>query len=169
MSFEFECRSCGEVHRGIPSFGPDAPATYYSIPEPERSDRCHLASDDCVVDEEEFFIRGCLEIPVQSISEPFVWLVWCSLSHDSYTNWVATYHQDKRSDVGPFFGWLNTQLPFYDDTLNLKTMVHLRDDGLRPLIELEPTQHPLAVAQREGMPVSVVEEFVSNLLHPSEG
>ena len=35
--------------------------------------------------------------------------------------------------------------------LNLKTRVHLRDDGMRPLIELEPTDHPLAVEQRAGI------------------
>jgi len=68
----------------------------------------------------------------------------------------------------PFFGWLNTALPFYGDTLNLKTMVHLRDDGLRPLVIVEPTDHPLAVAQREGISTETVEEMVSALLHPIE-
>ncbi|MGI9422826.1 MAG: DUF2199 domain-containing protein [Hyphomicrobiaceae bacterium] len=168
MSFEFECRTCGETHRGMPSFGPDAPDSYYAVPEPERGARCDLGSDDCVIDEEAFFVRGCLQVRVHSLSEPFVWLVWCSLSLESFKKWIETYEQKKRSEVGPFFGWLNTQLPFYPNTLNLKTMVHLRDDFLRPTVEVEPTEHPLAIAQRDGISVREAEELVSSLLHPDE-
>src|SRR5262249_24619929 len=35
----------------------------------------------------------------------------------------------------PYFGWLSTRLPFYPDTLLLKTHVHLRTKKLRPYIE----------------------------------
>ncbi|MCH9806217.1 MAG: DUF2199 domain-containing protein [Alphaproteobacteria bacterium] len=168
MAFEFQCSTCGETHTGIPSFGPDAPESYYTILEAERPDRCELGTDDCIIDGDTFFVRGCLQIPVHSITEPFVWLVWCSLSVASFKQWVSTYEQKTRSDVGPFFGWLNTRLPFYEVTLNLKTMVHLRDDGLRPLIELEPTEHPLAVAQRDGISAKLAEEMISKLLHPDE-
>jgi len=50
--------------------------------------------------------------------------------------------------------------------LNLKTLVHLRSGGLRPFIELEPTDHPLAVEQRNGISMTRVEEIAS-LLHRS--
>ncbi|MGW1264432.1 DUF2199 domain-containing protein [Streptomyces drozdowiczii] len=33
-------------------------------------------------------------------------------------------------------------------TLNLKTRVHTRPVGDRPFVELEPTDHPLAIEQR---------------------
>jgi len=55
-----------------------------------------------------------------------------------------------RSEEPPMFGWLSTNLPPYPQTVNLKTSVHLRNDGLRPFIELEPTDHPLAIEQRDG-------------------
>lgn len=45
-------------------------------------------------------------------------------------------------------------------TENLKTRVHLRDNGVRPYIELEPTNHPLAVEQRPGIAVERVAEFM---------
>ena len=166
MSFEFDCRTCGQRHKGLPSFGPEAPAAYEDIPDRERQKRCRLGSDGCVIDEKYFFVRGCLEIPIQKTTEQFVWLVWCSLSHASFEKWTDTYEQEKRSHVGPFFGWLNTALPLYGNTLSLKTMVHLRDDGLRPLVIVEPTDHQLAVAQREGISAKTVEDMVSALLHP---
>jgi hypothetical protein len=33
----------------------------------------------------------------------------------------------------------------------MKSRVHTRTIGLRPWVELEPTEHPLALEQREGM------------------
>jgi hypothetical protein len=29
MEFEFKCPTCGEIHRGMPSFGYDKPLSYY--------------------------------------------------------------------------------------------------------------------------------------------
>ena len=52
---------------------------------------------------------------------------------------------------GPYFGWFATRLGQWPETLQLKTHVHLRPPPLRPVIELEPTDHPLAIAQREGI------------------
>ena len=43
------------------------------------------------------------------------------------------------------------RLPLYPNTLNLKTQVHTRPVGERPLVELKPTDHPLAVEQRHGI------------------
>lgn len=65
----------------------------------------------------------------------------------------------------PFFGWLNTALSPYPDTASLKTQVHLRDGFIRPFIELEPTDHPLAVEQREGITVERVAELYALVVH----
>ncbi len=52
----------------------------------------------------------------------------------------------------PYFGWLTTELQVYSTTtLNLMTHVHTRPIGERPYLELEPTEHPLAVEQRTGI------------------
>jgi hypothetical protein len=165
MPFEFTCSSCGEVHRGMPAFGADAPLSYYDVPQEERASRCQLGTDDCVIDGESYFVRGCIEIPVQGESEPFSWGVWVSLSESSYKQWVEHFHSEKRSHIGPFFGWLNAWLKPYPATMNLKTRVHLRDAGIRPFIELEPTEHPLALEQHEGISVQRVAELYSQMVH----
>lgn len=166
MSFEFRCSSCGELHFGMPAFGARAPLSYYAIPSEERALRCRLGSDDCIIDGESYFVQGCIEIPVHGQSEPFSWGVWVSLSEASYKQWLECFHAKERSHVGPFFGWLNAGLKPYPDTMNLKTHVHLRDGGIRPLVELEPTEHPLAVEQREGISVQRVAELYSQMVHP---
>ena len=80
MNDGFHCHTCGEYHDGPPmEFGAEAPMLYINIPEDERESRCDLTPDLCVIDEEHFFIRGCLEIPVVDGDGPFVWGVWASL------------------------------------------------------------------------------------------
>lgn len=165
MAFKFVCSSCNEVHEGMPSFGAAAPLSYYDVPDHEREKRCDLGSDDCVIDEKYFFVRGCIEIPVHGEEEPFSWSVWVSLSEQSYLDWVKHFDVAKRSNCGPYFGWLNAWLKPYPDTINLKTQVHLRDDGFRPLIELEATHHPLAIEQREGITRERVAEIYAMMVH----
>ena len=68
-------------------------------------------------------------------------------------------------DEPAYFGWLSNSLPDYPETLSLKTSVHTRDLGLRPLIELEPTDHPLAVEQREGITMARVRQIAERNFH----
>lgn len=74
----------------------------------------------------------------------------------------------RRSHIGPFFGWLDAWLKPYPETMNLQTMVHLRDDGVRPYVELEPTDHPLAREQREGISVDRVAEIYATMMHQND-
>ena len=159
------CSECGEVHVGMPAFVAEYPWHYFDVPENERVSRCSIATDDCVIDEELFFIRGCLEIPVSNSDEPFEWGVWVSLSESSYIEWRRMFNEVKRSHIGPFFGWLSTELRMYPSTINLKTMVYLRDDGVRPFIELEQTDHPLSVEQRHGISMARLEKIYSTMTH----
>ena len=61
---------------------------------------------------------------------------------------------------------LSTDLPLYQPSaLSLKTLVRTQPVGQRPLIELEPTDHPLAVEQRTGIMLVRVQEIAERLLH----
>jgi len=164
--FAFRCRSCGKVHEGIPAFGWDYPDHYLDVPEAERQRRCYLTSDTCVIDDAFFFVRGCLEVPVSGESEALSWGVWTSLSEKNFLHFQELSGVARRSDHGPFFGWLSTDIHIYPGTLNLKTMVHLRDDGIRPYVELEPTDHALAIEQRQGITLDRVAEIYERMVHP---
>ena len=163
--FRFKCASCDEWHEGMHTFGANAPLHFYGIEAEDRGRRCVLDSDTCIIDHEFFFVRGCLDIPVHGEAEAFTWGVWVSLSKDHFAIFTAHYDTPKRSHIGPFFGWLSAELPLYPSTENLKTRVHLRDDGIRPYIELEPTNHPLAVEQRNGISVDRVAEIYAFFEH----
>jgi len=163
--FRFRCASCNEWHEGMPTFGAEAPVYYNHVAPEEREKRCSLGTDECVIDEKFFFVRGCLDIPVHSQGEPFSWGVWVSLSKGSFIEFLRYFGVPKRSHAGPFFGWLSSDLPVYPSTLNLKTHVHFRDDGIRPYIELEATDHPLSVEQRDGISTQRVAEIFAFFHH----
>lgn len=104
--------------------------------------------------------------PRRPWSSEFEWGVWVSLSQRNFLRMHELWHTPGRENEPPYFGWLSTEIPVYrPSTLSLKTQVHTRPVGERPLIELEPTDHPLAVEQRAGITVARVQEFAELLLH----
>jgi hypothetical protein len=150
-------------------FGPWAPVLYETIPGEQRAARAELTDDVCAIDNEHFFIRGNLNLPIIGNSEHFSWLVWVSLSRQNMQRMLETWGRPGREAVPPYFGWLSTSLPGYPDTVNLKTNVHTCPVGIRPLIELEPTDHPLAREQREGITWERVLEINSLAEHGHKG
>lgn len=66
------------------SYGAERPLGFELIPKEERAARCELTQELCVVDGREFYICGCLEIPIIDGPGPFTWNVWVSLSLESF-------------------------------------------------------------------------------------
>ena len=127
----------------------DYPDQYWDVPEEERGRRVVITSDTCIIDDEDFFIRGVIEIPVHDYPETFGFGVWVSQKRENFDTYMENFDS---SEIGPFFGWLCNSIGYYEEeTLLLKTMAHFRGEGLRPSIEVEPTEHPLAVDQHEGI------------------
>src|SRR5260370_35938565 len=162
------CASCGQRHDELPmSYG--APAPEYWTDDLAEDDESGLSSDQCVIKGEWFFVHGLIEIPVLDADEAFSWGVWVWLSGENYQRMTQLRQTPGRENEPPYFGWLSTQLPVYSPTtINLKTHVHTRPIGERPLIELEPTDHPLAVEHRMGITPATVEQIADLLLpvHP---
>jgi hypothetical protein len=127
-----------------------------------------LSSDQCVIRGRHFFIRGLIEIPVIGSEDVFSWGVWVSLSKDNFARALEVWNTEGRETEKPYFGWLSTELALYSEsTTDLKTNAHTRPVGTRPFIELEPTDHPLAVEQRNGITHDRVREIATAVLHPT--
>jgi hypothetical protein len=85
-----------------------------------------------------------------------------SVSKESFTRILDLWSADDLDDEPPKFGWLSNQISPYPDTLSLETHIWLRNRNRRPFIELEPTDDPLALEQREGINLARVEEIVAD-------
>jgi hypothetical protein len=166
MDYAWTCACCGRQFNTLPlDFAIKAPHNWFGIPDEERANRVKLTSDICIIDDEERYVRGCLEIPVHGLADAFVYGVWVSISERSLLRIRELWDAEVRDDEPPLFGWLCNNIAIYGETLHLKTNLHLRNGGSRPLIELEPTDHPLAVEQRTGITVARVQEIIAALSH----
>ncbi len=148
---KYQCEHCGETHDALPVIVDYRPIQYWDVPEALRSRDVHLEDDHCVVKGTQFLVRAVIEIPLVDLAHNLNIAVWVSLSEKNFGIWKASRSESKRKHLGPFFGWLCSRLPIYPETALLKAKVQLRDGDALPCIELEPTQHPLAVDQRNGM------------------
>ena len=165
MDHAWTCHCCGKQFNSLPlDFGYDVPDYVLGIPGRERKRRAKLDSDFCVIDKTDFFVRGCIEIPILERDDCFAYGVWVSASKVSFERIQKLWGASVITDEPSKFGWLSNNIRGYPSTLNLKTRLHLRGDRRRPYIELEPTDHPLAVEQRQGISLGRVEQIVTRLL-----
>jgi hypothetical protein len=160
------CNTCGKPHDELPMcFGPSAPALWYALPEAEREARSELSSDQCIIDGEHFFVLGRIFIPVIDGPDPFIWLAWVSLSETKFLRTCELWESQGRESEPPYFGWLQSALPYEPTTLSLKTQVHTMPLGERPSIVLERTNHPLSIEQHFGISMARVQQIAEAALH----
>jgi hypothetical protein len=120
-----------------------------------------------VIDDETFFIRGHIVLPIIESIETFAWSVWCSLSRNSFVD-CQTRWNDPARNGDRYFGWLSTALPVYhDSTINIATNVVFREPGVVPMIQLHECDHPLYREQTNGITWDRVAEIAHELLHNS--
>jgi hypothetical protein len=162
---KFKCACCDEIIEGIPTFGASKPLHYFDVPEDKIATDVFLTKDLCVIAEQFFFVRGCLEIPVLGHDEPFIWGVWSSLAERDFMEYQELLDTPERSHYGPYFGWLSARIHTYPDTENLQTTLRVRNRGIRPLIEVEKNGHPLALEQENGISLGRVAEIYAAVMH----
>jgi hypothetical protein len=164
MQYAWTCGCCGKQFDTLPlDIAWPAPLYWYTIPEDERARRADLTEDLCAIDNEDFFVRGVLEIPVIGLDEKFCWGVWSSVSRASVNRIIALWEEPMVENEPPCPGWLSSAITIYPDTWHLKTLAHLRGVALRPRIELMEADHPLYREQQEGITVERVLEIIQQM------
>ena len=164
--FSFKCATCSRIHEGSPSFAFSEPWQYTTLPEDRRLKDAKLGSDACIIHKDghfDFFIRVCLGIPIRGVDDPFLWGVWISVSEENFRRYDDTW--DSPVETDEYFGWLCSKVSLYPDTLGLKTLARPQLNGQRPMITLEPTDHPLSVDCREGLTIERAQEMAEQLVH----
>jgi hypothetical protein len=151
------CASCGGRHKGLfdlacakPDFWQGA-ETYLPNAAISESSNC-LTEDFCIIDGEHFFVRAVLSIPLRGLpGQSFSYGVWSTLSKKNFERYAETFDSGEQDGLGPWFGWFSNRLKGYPDTLNMKCQVHPQFGRQRPWIELEQSEHPLAIEARDGI------------------
>ena len=151
------CPECGTAHAGLFDLAFDHPEWWQgsaeTLPNAEvLSSDTVLTEDFCVIEGKHFFVRSVLQLPVIGAADTFFGFgVWVTLSKANFDRYIETFDTGDHGHLGPWFGWFSNRIRGYPDTLNLKCQVVPRDGRSRPYVELEPTHHPLAIEQRDGI------------------
>lgn len=166
METGFRCATCGQFHHGLPqSFAADFPDMYANMAEADRSKRALISTDQCIIDTEFYFLRGCLEIPIIGEDEPFLWGVWALLTKPSFDEVRESWEEPGRENLrGPFKGRLANKIVGYPETTNLKLRVQIQPVHVRPLLVIEE-EHPLAFEQRSGISRDRADQMAAEILH----
>jgi hypothetical protein len=171
--FRWKCGSCEEWHTGpCLDFGYNEPA-YWNKDHEEANRRRELApdwtkkrpktfltEDICAINDQHFFVRGIIQLPILGTTEHFCWGVWGSLSRTSFEELLGKFDDPERDKLPPMFSWLSNRIREYPDTLNLKMYARIQAPDERPHFELEPTDHPLALEFHQGMSPERVREIM---------
>lgn len=180
-NLQWQCGSCDEWHTGpCLDFGYDSP--HYWLEEHEKINtrarllpdwgrkrkKTFLDEDYCAIDDENFFVRGLIHLPIIGSAGSLCWGVWGSLSRDNFEKLKETNEDPKRVDLPPMFSWLSNQIPEYPDTLSLKMYARQQEPGQRPIFELELTDHPLSQEYHHGITPERVKEIMLGRLGGNE-
>jgi len=96
--------------------------------------------------------------------DTFAWGVWVSVPKESFRYILDKWTAEIPADEPAIPGQLCNRIDGYPESTGLRCSIHLRSD-LRPRIVLEPTEHPLAVEQREGITLERVKQIFAESGH----
>jgi len=159
------CSCCGQEHTTTPfSFAADFPDNYANLNAEERDNRAVISSDQCIIDGSEFWIRGCLEIPILDTEEIFLWGVWATLFEEDFDTIHDHWETPNRENlIGPFKARLGNNLALYLTTSNLKLKVQIEPLGSRPKFFVEE-DHQLQREQRHGISLHTARQYSCQLM-----
>jgi hypothetical protein len=171
---KWKCGSCEEWHTGpCLDFGYDWP-DYWSdehekqhnktrlLPSWGKKPRTWRNEDYAVCDDEHFFVRGIIHLPIIGTNETFRWGVWGSLSRDNFARLMEREDKEERVELGPMFSWLCNWPPEYGEYESTKMDMHIQEPGKRPHFSIHHTDHPLAQEYHHGIHPRRVKEIMLN-------
>jgi hypothetical protein len=167
VDFTWTCSCCGRRFNTLSMhYAFAAPRNWFGLTEAERTIRAKLSEDVCIIDGKEYYVRGCLEIPVLDSSEILVLGVWISVSEDSFRYICSKWDAEIAEDEPPRFGWLCNWIKGYPEPDEIACAVFIRSGNLRPRVVLEPTDYPLAIEQHQGVTLERVKQIAAATGHP---
>lgn len=165
--FRFKCGSCDNWHEGNPALACQVPDVLLRVRPAERAERVLLNSDLAVLDGKQFFIRVCMDTPIQDSEEFFNWGFWVEVSEADFGRYIKA--DESNETCAPFNGTLANALPFYEESLGVPVLVRPQEEGLRPVVEPTDERSDFARQFRDGMPLKTAHEYIAIVLHPVTG
>lgn len=161
----FRCRSCSEVHRGLPEISFELPEPIASLTKSARRRRVLLDGDIAILDGNRYFLRASLSAAVVGSDHHVTWGVWVEASwtrFKSYWLYLSALEGAETAGLRPFAGRLENTITGFGATRGLTGTVMPPSGGERPTFVLgtkgRQAAHPLVLTQQQGVAQSVALE-----------
>jgi len=135
---KFKCTNCGQEHEDFPALAFSSPAPYNGLTDAEKLTIAELTSDFCVIeygDQTDRFVRAVLLQKLKDSCQYLEYGVWVSLSEESFQDYKENFNNPDYHTK--YFGWFCSQIPEYEDTMNLRSTVVTQKGAMRPVIQLQ--------------------------------
>jgi hypothetical protein len=160
----FVCSVCGEHHdERLLDIRLGLPDDIHVLADDARTRRAWLADDFAVLDDERFFVRGVLELPVPRLDDRFAYGTWVEVSMPDFQELVRHWHDEEQ--FAAVECTLANELEPYRETVGLRATLRATSSDKLPLVELADAPHELVGAQRSGISVDRSEELAAVVLH----
>ena len=160
----FVCSVCGEHHdQRLLDIRLALPHAIHLLDADARARRAWLADDFAVLDDERFFVRGLLELPIPRIDDRFAYGSWVEVSMPDFQELMRHWHDEAQFDAVECT--IANELEPYRDTLGLRGTLRATAPDKLPAIELADASHDLVNAQRRGISVGRSDELAAVVLH----
>lgn len=152
----WRCVNCDREHSWPFDLAANAPdpwphATDYEPNGALRMDGDFLSEDFCVLNGEHFFVRAVMTIPVHGMADDFGFGCWSTLSRQNFEKYVDAFDSPRPSQEELWSGWLCNRMADFVEDDPLGVWVQLRPGRQRPLLWAMDDDHPLALAQENGI------------------
>ena len=158
----FRCHDCGEIHEGFPELGFSSPDYYLALAEPDR-ESAELSDDLCQIGND-YFIRCCLPLPIQGTEESYNYGIWLSVSQQNFRRYIEHLNDHEQNIGDRYVGYVSNNIPLFENTMDLIGAAAV-NKAYRPLVELEPVDHPLVSLQQVGINEQQLSRIVADYLH----
>lgn len=141
-------RKQGELSTGSVYTDCSAPFYVTEIEPWEREERCRLTAEECIMDDQYYYVHGSLTVPYRNGRGQVSWDVWVLINPEHVLHGTK---KDVHSKPEQVKGRLSSAIPGYPDTLALPVQVTFHAKSATPEISLGETEHPLYEEQEQGI------------------
>jgi hypothetical protein len=161
----FVCSVCGRHHdQRLLDIRLGLPHAIHVLDQDARTRRAWVADDFAVLDDERFFVRGLLELPIPGIGDRFAYGTWVEVSMRDSQELMRRWHDEEQ--FAPVECTLANDLEPYRDTVGLRGTLHATSADKLPTVELADAAHELVRAQQAGISLRRSDELAAVVLHP---
>lgn len=159
------CSICGNEHAALlRDMAYHRPGDYYDVPPDERTKRvwfdAEMNPDLCVIDGKKFYLRGVLSMPIQGEENDFRWGTWAQVEEKDFRRYYELWDETDVSNEPVFRGYLSGGVRDFAESDGLEVEIQLQSNNQRPRLTVVSKNHPLAIAQRDGVTLEDVHAFV---------